>query len=557
MFKFKLFICFIIFSYILPAQNLQIFETPADHQPGEFLFQTVDNQAINEISNSLVISNGLINSNNNFTIKIISEDLNFYKISFTIPFSKNANGAAIDEKEVLKQLKFHPKVRAAQLNYFVELRSTPNDPLFNKQWGLTKINAPSVWDVTTGGTTACGDTIVVAVLDRGFDITQSDLKANIWQNRFEIPNNGKDDDKNGYIDDFKGLNVETGNDKHRVENHGTWCAGVIGASGNNGIGVTGVNWKVKMMILSGVVDAEKIIEGYTYALNARKRYNQTNGKEGAFVAVTSMSLGFSNKRPEDFPLLCEIYNTLGQQGILNVVAADNVENDINISGDIPGLCSSEHLLVVTRTNESDLLPRTAGFSNKYVDLAAPGESIMTTYPNNQYDLIGGNSFAAPLVAGAAALLYSIPQDSLCKLSKKSPLTAMTIVKESILRGVDIIPLLQPRTVTGGRLNLVKSYNQLRRLKGVAVGEVDILKTFPNPANRQLNLSLRLPENPQGLTIVVANAFGEVVFQRKIEEKDVLNDVLSLNTEGLSAGFYTVSILADNFKVTEKFVIVHP
>jgi Subtilase family/Secretion system C-terminal sorting domain len=312
------------------------------------------------------------------------------------------------------------------------------------------------------------------------------------------------------------------------------------------------------MILSGIVDAEKIIEGYNYVLNTRKRYNQSNGKEGAFIAVTSMSLGFTNKRPDDFPLLCEMYNALGQQGILNVVAADNVENDINISGDIPGLCGSEHLLVVTRTNESDLLPRTAGFSNKFVDLAAPGESILTTFPNNQYDVIGGNSFAAPLVAGAAALLYSIPQDSLCKLSKKSPITAMTVVKDALLKGVDIIPSLQSKTVTGGRLNLLKSYNQLRRLKGVTMGDLAILKMYPNPARNQLTLNLRVPENMKNtLSLIVFNTLGEVVIQHEIEEKDLLSEAFQLNTEDLPAGLYSVSILTDTFKATQKFVVLHP
>jgi subtilisin family serine protease len=548
--KLTLFYAFLCFFTPLFSQDLQVRNKTDDHQLGEILFQTVDNESVKSLVNTLNRSNSLTPSTPLFMLKTVSEDLNYYKISF--------DPTLFNEKDVLIQLNAQPSVRAVQFNYFVELRSTPNDPLFNKQWSLNKINAPSVWDVTSGGKTACGDSIVVAILDRGFDIAVNDLKPNIWQNRFEIPNNGIDDDKNGYIDDCKGVNMETKNDRHKIENHGTWCAGVIGASGNNNVGVTGVNWQVKMMILSGIVDAEKIIEGYNYVLKTRKRYNLSNGKEGAFVAVTSMSLGFSNKRPEDFPLLCEMYNALGQQGILNVVAADNVESDINISGDIPGLCASEHLLVVTRTNETDLLPRTAGFSTKYVDLAAPGESILTTYPNNQYDVIGGNSFAAPLVAGAAALLYSIPQDSLCNLSKKSPVAAMTLVKEALLKGVDVIPSLQAKTLTGGRLNLLKSYNQLRRLKGVTIGELAILKMFPNPVRNQLTLNLRVPENQKNrLSLVVFNTLGEVVIQRKIEEKDLLNEAFQLNTEGLSAGLYTISILSDTFNATQKFVVARP
>ena len=135
---------------------------------------------------------------------------------------------------------------------------------------------------------------------------------------------------------------------------------------------------------------------------------------------------------------------------------------------------------------------------------------------------------------------------------------MTIVKDALLKGVDVIPALQSRTVTGGRLNLLKSFNQLRRLKGAAIGELAILKMFPNPANDRLTLNLRLPENQHNnLTIFIINMLGEVVIERKIEEKDLLSDKFQINTEGLAAGLYTVSILADSFKETRKFVIVHP
>ena len=183
---------------------------------------------------------------------------------------------------------------------------------------------------------------------------------------------------------------------------------------------------------------------------------------------------------------------------------------------------------------------------------------MTTYNNNQYDVIGGNSFAAPLVAGAVALLYSIPQDSLCKAGKKSPQIAMTHVKDALLKGVDIIPSLQNKTVTGGRLNILKSYTYLTRLKGVAIGDLAILKMFPNPARNQLSLNLRLPENNKAsLTLMVFNALGETVIQRKIVEKDLLSDRLDLNIEGLVNGLYTVSIYTGAFKETHKFVVARP
>jgi subtilisin family serine protease len=529
----------------LCAQTPETFTETLDHRLGEVLFQTVDNASVNVILAELNGDN-LVQTEPDFKAKTISQNQNIHHLFF--------NPNLYDEKEILTKLKFHRLVMAAQYNHIAELRSTPNDSLYSEQWNMNKIGLPSVWDVTTGGTTACGDTIVVAVLDRGFDIKHKDLKANIFHNRFEIPNNGKDDDGNGYIDDVDGWNFEYRNDDHVSDAHGTNCAGVIGAVGNNKTGVVGVNWNIKMLILSGVTDDAKIVEAYTYACNLRKNYNRTNGQKGAFVAITSMSLGYRNKRPEDFPLICSIYNELGKNGLLNVVSADNIENDINVSGDVPGLCASEHLLVVTRTDNRDLLPRTAGYSNKYVHLAAPGESILTTSPGNSYDEVGGNSFAAPLVAGAAALLLSLPQDSLCKMAKKNPTEAIKILKQAILRGVDPIPALKDKTVSGGRLNPLNSFNLLRRWYGMPTGDFQILKMYPNPATTQLNLQLQLPQSAAA-SIEITNSVGQTVLVRKIEERDLLDNKISINTEGLGVGIYFLSVSAEDYKATSKFVVV--
>ena len=534
----------LLFVASLLCAQPQLLKKADDHRRGELLLQTIDNQSVNTVLAELNGSS-FTRSEPDFTIKMLSDNQHIFHLFF--------NPDLYDEKEVLNKVRFNRFVMAAQYNHIVELRATPNDSLFTEQWNMSKIGIPSVWESTTGGTTACGDTIVVAILDRGFDVEHKDLKANIYHNRAEIPNNGKDDDGNGYIDDADGWNFETKNDNHVIDAHGTNCAGVIGAVGNNKIGVAGVNWHVKMMVLSGITDDSKIVEAYTYACNMRKNYNRTKGQKGAFVAVTSMSMGYTNKRPEDFPLICGIYNDLGQNGILNVVSADNVDNDINISGDVPGLCSSEHLLVVTRTDSKDLLPRTAGYSKKFVHLAAPGEGILTTFPGNKYGEAGGNSFASPLVAGSAALLLSIPQDSPCKLGKKSPIEAVRILKQAILRGVDPVAALKEKTVSGGRLNPLNSYNLLRRWYGMPVGDFKILKMYPNPVATTLNVQLQLPEDAKA-ELSISNAMGQIVLQRKIEEKDLIDNKISINTEGVGEGIYFLSIVAEGYKATQKFVI---
>ncbi len=186
---------------------------------------------------------------------------------------------------------------------------------------------------------------------------------------------------------------------------------------------------------------------------------------------------------------------------------------------------------------------------------APGEGVLTTYLDNRYDVIGGNSFAAPLVAGSVALLYSIPQDSLCKLSKKQPLAALNNVKDAILRGVDIVPSLQGKTITGGRLNVSKAYEQLRRNFGQPIGDYDILKLWTNPANKQISVVFQLPENVSA-KIVIVNALGQIVYQRPINDADLLSEKTTIDANPLFPGLYYLSVFTNNFRVTKKFVVVH-
>ena len=219
-----------------------------DHVEGEVLFQLGKNQSIDDFSQNLGDSLWLTSGfHYAYTIDTVALNLRIYSL-------KKLGRSMPSDDNLLKLIKSIPSVSAAQFNHTVELRGTPNDPLFSQQWNMQKVKAPSVWDVTTGGLTACGDTIVVAVIDGGFQTDLLDLTDNIWKNKGEIPNNGIDDDKNGYIDDVQGLNTFTLNDNHTAGvdsksiGHGTACAGLIGASGNNSKLVTGVNWKIKLML---------------------------------------------------------------------------------------------------------------------------------------------------------------------------------------------------------------------------------------------------------------------------------------------------------------------
>ena len=210
--------------------------------------------------------------------------------------------AAVDQAVMLRTFQGHPAVQLAQNNHIVMERNTPDDPQFGQQWQHQNIQSELAWDITTGGVTAAGDTIVVAIIEKA-DLGHPDLAANAWINRGEIPGNGIDDDGNGYVDDVRGWDPVAGNDAVYSGGHGTEVAGMIGAVGNNDSLVVGANWHVKMMPVN-YQDAQEanVITAYTYPLIMRRLYNSTNGAKGAFIVATNASWGVDGGQPADAPL---------------------------------------------------------------------------------------------------------------------------------------------------------------------------------------------------------------------------------------------------------------
>lgn len=373
----------------------------------------------------------------------------------------------IPHERFLDALYMDTNIMETQSNHTVELRSTtPNDVGFAQQWQYINtgqgggtvgadMDAELAWDVTTGGITPLGDTIVVAVIDEGFDITHPDFGNNLWRNYNEIPNNGIDDDNNGFIDDFRGWNVSQNNDD--VTNggwHGTPVAGIVGAKGNNGTGVTGVNWNVKVMTirLVNTVEAD-VLEAYDYTLQNRMLYNQTNGAAGAFVVATNASWGINNGQPSQAPLWCAFYDTLGVHGILNAGATANANFNIDVTGDLPTACPSDYMISVTNINRNDQKVTQAGYGATTIDLGAFGEGTWTLDLGGGYAGFGGTSGATPHVAGMIGLLYSVPCVSFSILSKTNPDSAAFLMKQFIMNGTDANASLNGITVSGGRLNM--------------------------------------------------------------------------------------------------------
>lgn len=343
------------------------------------------------------------------------------------------------------QLKGHPYVEYADYNYLHFQTAIPNDPRFGEKWDLNNANdadidAPEAWEISKGSRT-----VVVGVIDGGFNYTHEDLSANAWVNPGEIAGNGIDDDGNGYIDDVYGMNaISNGGDPAEGNGHGSHCAGIIGAVGNNGKGVVGVNWNVSIMGLkfinsTGSGTTANAIECINYAVLMKTNY-------GVNLRVLSNSWGGA---PFEQILYDAIYTTY-QANILFVVAAGNNGRNTDTNPFYPACYDVPNVMSVANTTNTDGLNTGSNYGLTTVDLGAPGTNILSTYKTNTgYTLMTGTSMAGPCVAGAAALL----------LSMNNTLTYQQL-KDYLMNNVDPIAALSGKCVSGGRLNIYKALNQV-------------------------------------------------------------------------------------------------
>ena len=367
-------------------------------------------------------------------------------------FEINDNKELREDK--MRRLNANADVRVIQNNHTnITLREAiPDDPFFGQQWAPNIMSLPQAWEeFTTGGVTATGDTIVVAVIDGGADWTHEDL--NCWENAHEIPNNGIDDDGNGYIDDFHGWNAYNHNGYVGSNNHGTHVSGIIGAVGNNGKGVCGVNWNVKIMPICGSSSNESVVvEAYSYVLEMRARYNETDGEEGAFIVATNSSFGVDYGNPDDYPIWCSMYDEMGNVGILSCGAGPNMNVNVDVVGDVPSACPGNYLIGITNTTSSDEKYGNAGYGVNNIDLGAPGTSIYSTLPNNNYSNMTGTSMATPQVSGTIALMYAALPEEMMIACKNDPANFCLSMRHHLLNGADHLPSLDGLVAAGRRLN---------------------------------------------------------------------------------------------------------
>ena len=360
--------------------------------------------------------------------RLLSERLNIWL------FETAGNKGPREDK--MHRLAANKDVRVIQNNHTnITLREAiPDDPYYYQQWAPAIMNLPQAWEeFTTGGVTATGDTIVVAVIDGGADWTHEDL--NCWINTREIPYNGIDDDGNGYIDDFHGWNAYNHNGYVSSNNHGTHVSGIVGAVGNNEKGVCGVNWNVKVMPIAGSSGDESIVvEAYAYALEMRARYNETQGEEGAFIVATNSSFGVDYGDPNDYPI------------------GPNMNVNVDVVGDVPSACPGNYLIGITNTTSSDEKYGSAGYGVNNIDIGAPGTSIYSTLPNNNYGNMTGTSMATPQVAGTIALMYAALPEEMMQDCKDDPAHFSLIMKYHLLNGADHLLSLDGLVASGRRLN---------------------------------------------------------------------------------------------------------
>ena len=359
----------------------------------------------------------------------------------------------LDVVSAVKMMQSDPNVEYVEPNYIYKITANPNDPYFGLLWGLNNtgqnvngtvgkagadIDAVQAWDKTTGT-----PNVIVAVIDSGVLTSHPDLAANIWVNPGEIPGNGIDDDLNGFIDDVNGWDFVFNDSTPDDENgHGTHVAGTIAAVGNNKIGVTGVSWNAKIMVLRafdkdgfGTVAAE--INSIMYA-----------SSKGAHVINCSWGgPGFSQS----------LKDAIDASPAVVVCASGNGGNDsIGDNNDsiphYPSGYSSANIIAVAATDQGDELAYFSNYGPTTVDVAAPGVNILSTWNDGDYQYLQGTSMSTPHVSGLAALLWGYSGSS----ASQNRLLAAGDIISRIRSTVDPLPSLSGLIASGGRINADKA-----------------------------------------------------------------------------------------------------
>ena len=365
------------------------------------------------------------------TMERVTPDVPLYRVHLTavsLEALPNALDTAADQ----------PGALAVEPDYVRQAILVPNDPKYldGTLWGLNQtsdadIDAPEGWNVRSSA-----GAVIVAVIDTGIKTTHQDLAANMWRNSAEIAGNKIDDDANGFVDDIFGCDAYNNDgDPTDDQGHGSHCAGTIGGTGNNGIGVTGVAWGVKLMgckFLSATgsgadSDAVRCID-YARSKGAKVLSNSWGGG-GAGV---SLQAAIERTRTA---------------GLIFVAAAGNDGINTDISPSYPASLATDNIVSVAATTRTDTLASFSNYGSVTTDLGAPGDGIYSTVSTSDtaYATYSGTSMATPHVAGVLALLMA-----------QFPTESYSSIITRLMNGTDKVPALAGKTKSGGRLNLANA-----------------------------------------------------------------------------------------------------
>jgi subtilisin family serine protease/DNA-binding beta-propeller fold protein YncE len=359
------------------------------------------------------------------------------------PFRSGAEewrlGDGTTVEQALDRLRADPNVEYAEPDYVVHADRIPDDPRLAEQWVVRNtgqtggtsgddLDLLRAWNVTTGSRD-----VIVAVIDSGVDASHPDLRDNLYVNPGEIPGNGVDDDGNGLVDDVSGWDFANGdNDPFDDLFHGTHVSGIIGAVADNGLGVAGMAWRVrilpcKFLNSDGLGFSSNAIRAIDYAtLQGARVLNNSWGGGGLSVAMK------------------DTIDAAGAGGVVFVVSAGNDGDDFAVRPQYPAAYTLPNVVAVAATDENDGLAPFSNFGAATVLLGAPGVHILSTLPGGQYGKLSGTSMSAPIVSGALALLLSAEPD-----------LDLEAIRARLTAAVRPVPALAGKTITGGRLDVFR------------------------------------------------------------------------------------------------------
>jgi hypothetical protein len=491
-----------------------------EYKPGELIVKFLDKVSFSESTGGFILTGieSVDKLNIEFGVNSVEKLLEYDTVSSLSNIYKLTYSMDIDALSVTKKYTEDPNVKYAEPNYILSLLDTPNDPLFDQQWGLNQYNdcdidAPEAWEIETGD-----PDVVIAVLDSGVDYNHIDLADNIWINEDEIPNNWRDDDNNGYIDDVRGWDF-AGHDKSPMDEvgHGTHCAGIISAVTNNGIGVASIARGCKIMSVrvgNMVLFVWNLLAGIAYAAN--------NGAD-----VISMSLGTT----ENLEVLKDILDDAYDKGCVLVAGAGN--DDTNSEFYPAGY---DNVIAVAATDQDD---NKACFSNYgiWVDVAAPGLNILSLRAKDTdmygdkihivdqyYYIADGTSFACPFISAVVGLLIS-----------NNPNLNQKEIKTIISNAVD--ELNTPKYI-GGRINAHKAL-----LAEPAIAILDIVPDWDKGVEGIVDISGTVSgEGFQYYIVEYGRGKSPLSWIELANSTYPIEGVLiSIDTTGFYEGIYTIQL----------------